>query len=308
MTEPRKTLTGWPTKVQYLAAVQNSPAAFSDLRLQRARLTRQDNGLPAAVTGQHAVVFRLVQPNGRSLALRCLSHVLTDGARRYRLLPAHLERHPCPVLVPAEWIQDGILIDDEWWPVILMPWSPGDPLDLVVGSRLSAPAELRKLAERWFDAVGQLRTSMLAHGDLQHANVLIDPQLRISLIDLDSAWLPEGQPWGAGEAGHPNYRHPRRAAGLQGLAIDAFPASVIYVSLLALAADPGLWSLNDGDNLIFTRADFLQPGRTRIWKRLRRSSDPLVRSMTARLAEDCERAPEDSRAPGQLVAGLPVPR
>jgi hypothetical protein len=65
----------------------------------------------------------------------------------------------------------------------------------------------------------------------------------------------------APEVGHPNYQHPQRAAEHFDASLDDFSSWVIYVSLVALAYAPGLWSRFDGgDECLFLRKkDFLHP-------------------------------------------------
>lgn len=71
--------------------------------------------------------------------------------------------------------------------------------------------------------------------------------------------------------------------------MDTFPALVIYLSLVALSKDPGLWpALYNGDNLLFQTADFFPHSKRRsgcglppctirkstIWRCLRKCSAP----------------------------------
>ena len=131
----------------------------------------------------------------------------------------------------------------------------------------------------------------MAHGDLQHGNILVDGNDQIHLVDYDGFFIPALHTQPPGEHGHPNYQHPERQQhGYYAANADAFSALVIYVSLLALRTEPGLWSLHTGENLLFKADDFTQPGRTRVWQRLQGSVDPEVQRLTATLEHFC-RAP-----------------
>ena len=81
-------------------------------------------------------------------------------------------------------------IDGHWFPVVKMDWAPGRPFNLVIEDHLHDPASLIDLSKRWADCVYALESSCLAHGDLQHGNVLVDADLRIRLVDLDDVWIP----------------------------------------------------------------------------------------------------------------------
>ena len=63
--------------------------------------------------------------------------------------------------------------------------------------------------------------------------------------------------------GHKNYQHPKRTAEDYDDYVDNFPALVVYLSLLALAADPGLWSFYNDDNLILTNRDYANPSSSK---------------------------------------------
>ncbi|QIB47564.1 hypothetical protein [Streptomyces aureoverticillatus] len=300
MTESAAHGPRWPSKPEYAEAVQDPATAFADPGLARGVLDLNRLGMPRTSSGRNAVVFRLLGDRG-PCAVRCMTREPVAGARRYDSLSRYVETRPCAALTPATWLERGILVGGAWWPVVLMPWVPGDTLDLALARHLDEPRALRHLAANWRVVLRQLAQAGLGHGDLQHGNVLVDDELRLQLVDLDGVWVPDGQEWPRADAGHPDYRHPREAADLQGVRLDAFPASVIFLSALAVAADPGLWQLHTQENLIFRETDFAHPGRTPLWERLGASPDPRVATMSRRLSADCARAPGQSGDPEQLV-------
>lgn len=117
------------------------------------------------------------------------------------------------------------------------------------------------LAEKFYKLVSDLKKHGIAHGDLQHGNILVVNN-GLSLVDYDGMFVPglEGLP--SNELGHPNYQHPLRSRNDFGPYLDNFSAWCIYISLLALAADPGLWDrINAGDeHICFRRKDIENPG------------------------------------------------
>ncbi|MEI5101075.1 hypothetical protein RB200_24145 [Streptomyces sp. PmtG] len=303
MTEAPGRTARWPTKTEYADAVQDPATAFADAGLARAVLDLNRFGMPRTSSGRNAVVFRLLGAGG-PCAVRCMTRPPAAGAQRYDALGRHLRAHACPALTPASWRERGIRVGGAWWPVVLMPWVPGDTLDVAVSRRLEEPRALRHLAANWRVVLVQLARAGVGHGDLQHGNVLVDDELRLQLVDLDGVWVPGERRWPRADAGHPDYRHPKEDGELRGVRLDAFPASVIFLSALAVAADPGLWTLHTQENLIFRAADFTRPGRTPLWERLGKSPDPRVAAMASRLAADCGRAPGQAGAPEELVAAL----
>src|SRR4029077_855325 len=105
-----------------------------------------------------------------------------------------------------------------------------------------------------------LKDSRIAHGDLQHGNILI-VNGQFKLVDSDGMYVPTLARRNSHEVGHPNYQHPRRVATHFGPYLDNFSAWVIYVSLVALSIDPTLWQTTGaGDEcLLFRQEDFNNP-------------------------------------------------
>ena len=70
--------------------------------------------------------------------------------------------------------------------------------------------------------------------------------------------------------------------------LDTFSALVIYLSLVALARDPGLWlALYNSKNLLFAKTDFFPPFTTEAWKQLAALRDPQVDELARKLQECC---------------------
>ena len=82
--------------------------------------------------------------------------------------------------------------------------------------------------------MSELRAANIAHGDLQHGNVVVvGDQLR--LLDYDGMFVPALANKQSNECGHRNYQLPKRSRWDYGPHLDHFSAWVIYVSLVAVA-------------------------------------------------------------------------
>ena len=277
----------WPSGAQYVSAVQDPAACFSDQTLRRGRPREGLLGLPASASGQNAIVFP-IRTGPREVAVRCFTTAQSDGRARYDALSRHLDTHSCPAMTRARWLQNGITVSDRSWPVVEMEWVSGKPFQEFVADHLDDPDTLTSLAEQWLKLARSLNRAQIAHGDLQHGNVLVNDRLRLRLVDFDGVWIPGIAERPPMEVGHPNYQHPERIErATWGRAIDAFSAMVIYASLRALAAEPDLWRFHTGENLILSAADFKSPGGTAIWAALAKSSDHEVADLADVLAELC---------------------
>jgi hypothetical protein len=168
----------------------------------------------------------------------------------------------------------------------------------------------------WARMARRLRAAEVAHGDLQHGNVLLVPgsrttKLALKLIDYDGLFVPALAGRSAGEVGHPAYQHPQRIReGTAGPDVDRVPLLVIATALRCLAtAGPPLWVRYDnGDNLLFREADLRAPGESALFRELWRVPDPLARVLVARLALACRSPIEEAPPVTALLADdlLPV--
>ena len=114
---------------------------------------------------------------------------------------------------------------------IHQPHVGGTPLE----RNLNDSAALRGLAAQWAALVRQLEVAPLAHGDLQHGNILVTPEGALCLLDYDGVWTPTLAGLAPGELGHPSYQRPGRTYSR---AMDRFSALVIYTALQALVLAP----------------------------------------------------------------------
>ena len=127
------------------------------------------------------------------------------------------------------------------------------------------------VADRWLEAVQELNDNSVAHGDLQHANVMVErPAWQLKLVDYDGMCVPPLVGRRNLEVGVEPYQHRERGAGtLLSLDLDNFSALLIYVALRALAIQPGLWMKYveqvGYDKLLFRREDFQAPAQSPLY-------------------------------------------
>lgn len=277
----------WPISPDYKAALQYPRACFLDPALKGGTVFTDNRGLPFPFPGRSAVVFQ-IRDGAQQFAVKCFTLQVTDQQRRYAALSQHLQGFWMSALVDFAYLSQGILVRGEWYPVVRMEWASGKPLDLYMEDNLHQGQVLKQLAAQWRGVIAGLRGAHTAHGDLQHGNIVVDGQGKIRLVDYDGFFIPAlaGQP--PKESGHPNYQHPERTRkGYYAESIDAFSALVIYLSLLAVKADPSLWTFYKGDNLIFRATDFQTPGQTPVWARLKGNPDAEARRLALELEKFC---------------------
>ena len=282
-------MNAFPAAGDYYKAVQAPARCFTVPKLQAAQFVWDSLG-PTLARGSSAVVFQAAV-EGRPQALRCYIREDASSRDRYSALDAYLAGHDLsPYVSGTTWLDRAITVNRVTWPVLTMDWIDGRTLNeyvdfLVTGSNTAA---LTTLAGRWRELVALLQRSEFAHGDLQHGNVMVNQDGQLRLVDFDGVWIPQlaGQSPPT-EFGHPNYQHPVQRVWDRWL--DTFSALVIYLSLVALGRDPGLWlALYNSKNLLFAKNDFFPPFTTEAWKQLAALRDPQVDELARKLQECCD--------------------
>ena len=277
----------WPGITDYSEAVQNPRLCFKGTELEPGQVSLNQRGMPLVFSGAFACVYP-VSVGNRTYAVRCFTREVSDQQIRYGELSSYLLNVLPPSFVHFEYVERGISLRGDWYPIVRMEWVDGELLSRFVGSRLDQPDTLRRVAAQWRGGpTASLRGLRIAHNDLQHGNVLVQRDGSIRLVDYDGMFLPQFRGERSPELGHKNYQHPQRSAEHYDENVDNFPSLVIYLSLLAIASDPGLWGFHDEDNLIFTRNDYADPRSSELFVRLKRSPDQAVARLAERLEEYC---------------------
>jgi len=215
--------------------------------------------------------------------------------KRYEAITDWITRNRYEFLVKAEFMDEGIRIQGKWYPIVKMGWVKGTRLDRYISRNISRPASLSWVRNAFKLLADRLDKSGMAHGDLQHGNILVDEvDRRLVLVDYDGMYVPALAGMRSLEWGHPNYQHPKREATphYYDRTIDRFSSIAIFVALSAIARNPSLWSRysvsrgeQDTDNLLFTKDDFADPYSSRLFADLSQIHE--VSPLAAKLQQVC---------------------
>jgi hypothetical protein len=283
----------WPLSQDYNEAIQAPVSNFADPDLKRGRATANAFGVPMPCSGNFADVYQLSGPDGTRWAVKCFTRETPGLRERYAAISSHLRQVQLRCTVNFEYLEQGIRVGCRWFPVLKMEWVGGLPLNQFVAQAADRPATLDALVHRWAKLARHLRAAEVAHGDLQHGNVLLVPApaadaLSLKLVDYDGMWVPALAGQKSGEVGHPSYQHPGRAqVDAYGPDTDRFSLLLGATALCAVRVSGlSLWQKYDnGDNLLFTQEDLEAPARSRLFYDLLKSSDSGVRILADRLIE-----------------------
>ena len=281
----------WPSMTDYQEALQSPSLAFTSSELRSGAAVENNLGLPRPICGTFASVYELV--NGRRRwAVKCFLRNTPDLHERYAKISKHLrKRQRLGYFVAFEYQEKAIRVRGELFPLVKMEWIEASQLNTFIEENLSNPRTLEKLGKHWEKLVTDLRSADIAHGDLQHGNVLVRSNGDIRLIDYDGMWVPTLKGQKSNETGHPDFQNPRRTQNDFHQDIDKFAASVIQISISALQYDPSLWKkYNNGDNLLFRRGDFVDPNKSPLITDLRALNDDTIRKKLEFVIKACTRA------------------
>lgn len=170
----------WPAANEYMQAIQNPQVCFSDTTLRLGRPALDRLGMPVVMSGNFAYVFKLHVGNG-ARAIKCFRQFLGEREARYRAIDQHLDTHRVPALAQFEYDSDGIVVAGKRYPIVIMEWVDGNTLDTYIGTLIKqqkAKGHLRPLADQWSELVSRLESADVAHGDLQHGNVIVTSSVR----------------------------------------------------------------------------------------------------------------------------------
>lgn len=276
-----------PSGSQYVQALQTPAFAFLDEELAGGEVDRTPIGLPRPISGNTASVFGVTGASGRRWAVRCFVRWFPDQQRRYEAISAELASVDASWKVGFELQPEGIVVDGAVHPIVKMEWLDARPLAPFVEAHLWDGDVLAMLALAFAGVVEDLRLRGIAHGDLQHGNVLVTDGGELKLIDYDGMYVPALAGLPSNELGHRNYRHPLRTLEDFSSRLDAFPGWVLFVSLAALSLDPLLWGRLDGgdERLLFREEDFTDPDASEAFAAFARSEVDQVRYYGALLQQ-----------------------
>lgn len=307
-TGSHKTLSHWPSPQDYNEAVQNPEIAFNDFVLKFAAPELDRFALPKPVSGGFASVYKLTRGT-ESWAVRCFLCDVSDLELRYNKISQYLQGCAIKRTTSFQYLPDGIKMNDSWYPVLKMSWIEGQTLDSYIQDNLENSSALRVLCKDFLNLCKDLRQSGIAHGDLQHGNILVTGE-GLMLVDYDGMFVPSLNGLRASELGHRNYQHPRRREHHFGNYLDNFSQWVIYTSLASVARDPNLFKELGGgeDCLLFRQGDFAAPQESRSFATLENHPDSSIVKVARFLREQTYRSVEQVEPLHEYPAEVILPK
>ena len=264
----------YPSISDYIEALRDAEDSLSELK--DLRLVYDDQGHPIMSSGNFAVVFKMQAPTGEYHALKCFLRDQEERSERYRMIAEELQYVQLTYLVKFRYLESELFVDvpntgGEEYPVLLMDWVDGAPLDQYLKTIINNGYEKDLLAYRFSLLARWLVTQPFAHGDLKPDNICVRDDGSLILLDYDGMYVPALSGRKPLEQGSPHYRHPLRSTLPFDEHIDDYSLSLILLSLRAIALDETLYvRYSSSEYLLLSEQDQLNPYTSPVFKELNR--------------------------------------
>ncbi len=263
-------MTRFPSIAEYNRTAQNPGSAFTDPELSTGALATSGLGLPIVLGGGFALTYTITSKS-RKFAVRCFHRYVPDLKQRYARISDEIGGLRSKHFVSFEYQRQGVRVRSELYPVVKMAWAEGSTLGAFIEDNYADGATIRALWSSFRDLARFLADRDIAHGDLENGNVVVRNDGSLTLIDYDGMYVPEMSLGNGNELGHAHFQHPGRTPDNFGPRIDDFSFILIDLSLDAVARDPSLYEkFCNGDNILFQKSDFEDPGSSPLFRELRR--------------------------------------
>lgn len=259
-----------PTVPSIRTSVENQNVLVLDEHARNGIFRRDARGRLIAYAGGFSVVFPYETANKEKWAFRCWHSDVNNSKRRYEIISESIKKVQLDFLCGFEYVENGINVEGKVYPTTRMRWIDGITIKDYICQNRSSKKLLKELADKFLSMIHALHNRSLAHGDLQHGNILISNDHQLYLVDYDSFYCPKLKGEADNVTGLPDYQHPARISNKSvSEKLDYFSELIIYLSILAITEEPSLidkYKVEDADRLLFSKEDFSDIKNASIYK------------------------------------------
>lgn len=246
------------------------PQLVKDCFFKNGILEKDNRNRPIHYSGGFAIVF-VFDVDGEKWAFRCWRNQPEKNiAHRLEALSFELKRVCLQYFCDFTFEPEGIVVNGSTYPTTRMRWIEGLKLNEYIYQHKSDRGILKNLANDFRTMCNNLHERRIAHGDLQHGNILVDDKGKIYLIDYDSMYVPSLENEKDIIKGKKDYQHPNRDENeYANCKLDYFSELIIYISILAIAEEPTLadsYDIENAERLLFQKNDFSDIRSSNIYK------------------------------------------
>ena len=259
-----------PTIPSIRTSVENKDLLVLDNHAKNGIFERDARGRLIAYAGGFSIVFPYTTANGERWAFRCWHSDIKNSKKRYETISDAIIKAKLSFLCEFQYIDKGINVEGNIYPTTRMRWIDGITIKDYICQNRNSKDQLIALADNFLKMTQALHSQSLAHGDLQHGNILVDKNHQLYLVDYDSFYCSQLKGEIDTVTGLADYQHPARINNKSvSEKLDYFSELIIYLSILAIAENPSLvdkYKVADADRLLFSKEDFIEIKDAAIYK------------------------------------------
>ena len=271
----------YPLISEYVEAIKSAEDNFEELNYLRPVLG--DDGLPVMTGGNFAVVFKMKdEQSGKLYAVKCFTKEQEGRAEAYREIIKELENVSSPYILSIRYLEKELFVDTDQtteteFPVLLMDWVDGKPLDKYLRENIESKFIIETLLENFYQLSEWLISQPFAHGDLKPDNILVKSDGTLILVDYDGMYVSAMKGQKSREIGSPDFCHPHRSEDFFNEHIDDFSILSILLSLCIVFIDKNyLARYGAEDRLLFSKNDYSNIHRSNIFNDI----PPIIETST----------------------------
>lgn len=285
----------YPLISEYIEAIKSAEDNFEELSYLRPVLG--DDGQPVMTSGNFAVVFKMQDvQSGKLYAVKCFTREQEGRNEAYKEIAKELKDVSSPFLVSIRFWEKELFVDTEQtaeteFPVLLMDWVDGMPLNKYIRQNINETSLLRRLSHNFKKLSLWLLSQPFAHGDLKPDNILAKQDGSLVLVDYDGMFVPSMKGETIRELGSPDFQNPHKAVEKFDENMDLFSLVSIFLSLSITANDSDTFvRFGAEDRLLFSVNDYLDLQQSKLFNYIISSfpSNGKIRKLTDLLYKLCK--------------------
>lgn len=280
-------MSKYPSRTDIVTAMRNPLASFKSNDLIGGSVIQKGSRI-IQYSGGYTTVFPFHIESGNKVAVRLWIADIGDAKKRSLEISNYLMNLNNAYFAGFRYLDDAVLINGNLHPIVLMDWVDGETLKEYINNNISNATKILDLAEKFKQMTEYFHKKNIAHGDLQHGNILVKSDGSLVAIDYDSMFIEPLKGMEDTIKGLPGYQHPARHSNkFVNPKLDYFSEVVIYLSLLIYSHKPMLWEeYYETEDLLFSKDDFLYPKDSKLIQDSIKSINPSIAELTKKMLEE----------------------
>lgn len=280
-------MSNYPSRTDIVTAMRNPQVSFKSNEIIDGTIIKNGSRI-IQYSGGYTTVFPFHKQSGKKVAVRLWIADIGDAKKRSLEISNYLANLNSAYFAGFKYIDDAVLVNGTLHPIVLMDWVDGKPLKEYINSNISNSSAILDLATRFKQMTEYFHQQNIAHGDLQHGNLLVKNDGSLVAIDYDSMFIEPLQGMEDTIKGLSGYQHPARHSNKKiNPKLDYFSELVIYLSLLVFADKPKIWTdYYQTEDLLFSKTDFENPNNSKLIKDCFQSTNTSILELTNEMLEE----------------------